>query len=291
MCSSKSVHHVGPFKRFWEPFVVVFQVFCVSHYYIHRENHRMCRLIYHISFLALHSFLMVYTLKTTHHLASSTHKEIPLMSYISFISIAGDFVEHGMANLEPLFTRKHEERMYQLFEEINTIFATKLNYKVDFDALRKEQKKTIGFFIISAIQAFGLSFFSLPTDNFEKFVYLLCRFGAVVIIRVRRCQLSIVINLMQKVLMDLQILLKQLQQNHHQNSVEEMSENINQIRDIYSKLWLIKNQISSCFGWSFITFAMDYCFDFINSSYWGYITIKTYKSTLKTIRKTYHTKI
>ncbi|XP_055303407.1 uncharacterized protein LOC129569037 isoform X2 [Sitodiplosis mosellana] len=89
--------------------------------------------------------------------------------------------------------------------------------------------------------------------------------------------------------MDLQIQLKQLQENYHRNpNNKHIKENIIHLRDIYSKVWLIKNRFSSCFGWSFITFAMDYCFDFINSSYWGYVTIKTYKSTLKTIHVLYY---
>lgn len=288
MCSSQSVHNVpGTFERFWRPFLVFFQVFGVSHYSMYHTNYRIGRFLYHMLIFAIHSFFMILTLRTTHHLASNSYKEIPLMSFISYISIVGDFVEHAMAHLEPLFTKKHEEEMYRLFEQINTIFATKLNHQVDFDALRKMQRKTIGFFIFSSIQAYGLSFFSLPTDGFETFIYLICRAGGVIIIRVRRCQCSIIINLMSNILMDLQILLKQLQENYNSDSDENMSENIIHLRDIYSKVWLIKNRFSSSFGWSFIAFALDYCFDFINSFYWGYITIKTYKSTIKTIRKNF----
>lgn len=285
MRSKKIFQKSGAFERFWKPFVRVFQVFCVSHHSIYHSNQRIRRLVYHISFLAIHSFLMLYTLKTIHHLASPKHKEIPLMSYVSFISITGDFVEHVVAHIEPLFTRKEEEKIYQLFEEINVIFATKLNHVVDFNALRKKQNYTIGFFILSTVQAFGLSFFSLPTGGLNIFFYLLCRAAAVIIIRVRRFQSSIIINLLSNILRDLQILLKQLQENYHQNPDSQTSENIVYLRDIYSKVWLIKNLLSSCFGWSFITFAMDYCFDLINSSYWAYITIKTYKSRMKTIRK------
>lgn len=305
MCSPKNFKP-GAFERFWTPFIRffqvdynetpgtiysfcnfihIFQVFCVSHYSIYHRHGRIYRFLYHIAFFAMHAFIMIYTLRTIHHLASTDFKEIPLMNYVSFMSITGDFVEHAMAHIEPLFTRKQEEEMYRRFEEINTIFATKLNHIVDFEVLRKKQMYTIGFFIASTIQAFGLSFFSLPTGSFNIFFYLLCRAAAVTIIRVRRCQASIIINLLSNILMDVQILLKQLQENYGPNCDRHMSENIIHLRDIYSNVWLLKNSFSCCFGWSFFTFVMDYCFDFINSSYWAYITIKTYKSKIKTIRK------
>lgn len=285
MYSTKNIHTPGAFEKFWKPFVRVFQVFCVSHYSVYHSNQHVGRLIYHILFFAMHFFTMVYTLKATHHLANPNYKEIPLMSVVSYLSISGDLMEHCVAHLEPLFTRRQEEEMYRLFEEIHTIFATKLNHFVDFDVLRKQQNHTIGFFIFSAVQAFGLSFFTLPECAYGIFLYLLARAIGTIIIRVRRIQSSIVINLLSNVLKDVRMLLEQSQENYGQNSNREKRENIVHLRDIYSKSWLIKNRISCCFGWSFITFIMDYCFDFINSSYWAYIIIKTYKSRMKTIRK------
>lgn len=259
----------------------------MSHHCIYNRNQQTWRLIYHILISTLHTLIMVYTLKTTHLLASSRHKEIPLMSIVSFISMAGDFIEHTVAHIEPLFTRKYEEEMYQIFEEINTIFATKLNHVVDYNALRKKQNYTIGFFIFSAMQAFGLSFFSLPTEGLTLCFYLMCRAVSVTIIRVRRCQSSFVINLLSNILMDVQVLLKQLQESYHQSSNKDLSQNIVHLRDIYSKVWLIKNLISRCFGFSLLVFVLDYCCDFINSSYWAYVIIKTYKSKMKILRKTF----
>lgn len=228
---------------------------------------------------------MANTLKTIYYLGSEKHKEMPLMSYVSFISIAGDFVEHSCAHIEPLFTGKKEEEMYRRFEEINTIFARKLNHVVDFDGIWKNQKYTIGFFIVSGIQAFGLSFFSLPTGGFNITIYLICRAAAIIIIRVRRFQSSIIINLMTNTLLDVQILLKQSQENYRQNSNRHISKNIRYLRDIYSNVWLIRKSLSCCFGYSMLTFLMDYCFDFINSSYWAYITINVIDSRLKLARK------
>lgn len=281
MVSSKKHRNFQSFESFWKPYVRVYQVFCVSHYSIYHSNPRIGRFIYYLLFFVMHSLFMVYTLITIYYLGSSRYKATPLMSIVSFISITGDFVEHAVAHLEPLFTRKQEEEIYRQFQEINTIFATKLNHFVDFEALRKKQNYTIGFFILSAIQAFGLSYFTLPTGAFNITLYSFCRAASIVIIRVRRFQSAIIINLLCNILMDVKTLLKQLQENHRHNSCE----NIRYLRDIYSRAYLIKKLLSGCFGWSFITFLMDYCFDFVNSSYWAYITVNFFESPVKILRK------
>lgn len=231
---------------------------------------------------------MIYTLKTIYDLGIDKYKDMPIMALVSYISISGDLVEHVVANIEPLFSKRQEEQMYRLFEEINTIFETKLKHIVDFDALRKEQNYTIGFFALSALQAFGLSFFTCPKGALNASIYLLFRTVTIIIIRVRRFQSCIIINLLSNILKDMQRLLKQSQENYVENSNRNMTKNIVYLRDIYSKAWLIKKSISCCFGFSFITFLMDYCFDFINSSYWAYVTINRYETKIRIMRKIYH---
>lgn len=269
------------FESFWKPYIRIFQVFCVSHYSIYRQpNQGINRLFYHITFLTMHCIAMIYTVKTLYNLRVDRFKEMALMRIVSYISSGGYFLEHAVAHLEPLFTRKHEEEIYKRFEEINTIFTKKLKYNVDFDALRKKQKYTIGFYVLSAIQAFGLSFFTYPMNNFYMLFYLLFRAIATINIRVRRFQTSVIINLLSNILGDVQTLLKRRQEN-----------NIIHLRLIYSKVLLIQKSISCCFGFSFLTFLMNYCFDVIYSSYWAYITINLYGENSRmfnVIRKFHH---
>lgn len=289
MYPSQRAHNPLAFEIFWRPFVRVFQLFGVSHYSIYRSNYNVTGLLYFIGFSTLHILILVFSLKDVHYLGSSKYKQSPLMYYVSFMSISIDFIEHSVAHLEPFFARKHEEEIYRRLNVINEIFAKKLNYIINFDAVRrKHYRDTITFFVISAIVASGLSFFSLPNDGYSTTMFLLSRIGVVTIIRVRRCQASLIINYISNILMDVQILLKRQQEKHSSNSnavASDCSERILHIRDVYSNVWLIKNLISSCFGWSFITFLMDFCFDFINSSYWAYIVIKSYKSKKKLLRK------
>lgn len=145
------------------------------------------------------------------------------------------------------------------------------------------------FFIFSSIMSFSYSFFSLPTNEFDMFVYLLNRILSITIIRVRRCQISFHINALSHILLDLQVLLKRQQKNYRPNSsaatILNSSENIRYLRDIYSNVWLLRNLISNCFGWSFIALLMEFSFDLINSSYWAYMNIKIYESSNMIIRK------
>lgn len=285
MYPSQRAYNPLAFKIFWRPFVRVFQVFCVSHFSIYRSNYKIRNVLYFIVFCTLHISVLLYALKDVHYLGNNKYKKSPLMYYVSLLSIINDLIEHVVAHFESFFVRKQEEEIYRRLDMINHIFATKLNYVVDLDEVRKTHiRDTVVFFVLSAIIATGLSFFTLPNDGYRMSLFLMSRIISVTIIRVRRCQVAIIINYTSSILMDLQILLKRQQKNYSQisnesSNFEEISlncrENLLYIRDIYSNVWLIKNLISSCFGWSFITFLMDFCFDFINSSYWAFIVINT----------------
>lgn len=279
-------------KQFWQPFIRVFQFFCISHYSTFYATNHIHRMIYYVIFSTLHIALMFYTLYSGLHIhlrPNDKHKSSPLMFYVNFASVTGSFITHIVAHLEPFFTRKHEEKIYRKLSEINEIFATKLNYVTDFKIIRKKFLwHTMVFFIFSASLSFAYSFYSLPSNGFDIIVFLLNRILAIVIIRTRRCQMTFLINTLSNILIDLQILLKRQQKNYRPNSTESMacsSENILYLRDIYSNVWLLRNLISKCFGWSFIFLLMEFSFDLINSSYWAYMNIKIYESTNLIIRK------
>lgn len=290
MHQSQGAYNPRAFESFWTPFVRFSQVFCVSHYSTFYRNERVGRIIYFIIFSVLHISLMVYTLLNGLHIQmkpSNKYKTSPLMFYVNFVSVAGNFVTHTVAHLEPFFSRKDEREIYRRLNEINEIFALKLNYVTDFDAIKKKfVRGTMAFFVFTATFSFGYSFFSLPTNDNTIFLFLLNRALAVVVIRTRRIQAAFLINSLSNILIDLQLLLKRQQEDNRQHSTNRSSssKNIQYLRDIYSNVWLIKNLISNCFGWSFITFLFEFSFDLINSSYWTYINIKIYTSKNMIIR-------
>lgn len=292
MYPSKQVHHPRAFEKLWLPFVRVFQYFCVSHFSIYHSNDRIGRLVYFIVFCGLHACFITFTLKSVHLMAMTNFQENELMQYISFMSVAVNFIEHAVAHAEAFFAGNQEALIYEKFEKITKIFANELNYVVDFDTLRRNNiRKTIQFHIFSVLFSFGLSFFSLPTNELSIFFFLLNRAFAATIIRVRRCQISIVVNLLTAVLKDLQILLEAQQRKSHGNIDGQPQplfiscRRIRYLRDVYSDAWHIKNLMSDCFGWSFVTFLMKFSFDLINSCYWAYVTVKTYKNLTKILRK------
>lgn len=291
MHPSKKVYNPKAFQLFWRPFIRFFQAFGVSHYSIFYPNVRICHVLNFIGISALQISLLTYVLikgPRVHFLGSTNFKESPLMNYVSFMSIGGNFLTHCVAHMEPFFTRKHEVELYRRLNEINEIFALKLNYVTDFDTIRKEFiRKTISFFVFASTLSFGYSIFFFPKDLKGMSIFLACRLLSVTVIRSRRCQIAFHVNNLTNILLDLAILLKRQQQTYNHNSSESVNcrENIRYLRDIYSNAWLVKNSLSNCFGWSFITFLLEFSFELINSAYWAYVNIELYKSISKIIRK------
>lgn len=285
MYRSRRAYNPSDFDGFWKPIVRVFQVFCVSHYSIFNTNIHFYGLIYFIAYTLLHIWVMVHTLSHIQiHDTNVKYTGSPLMGYVGLISISGNFITHICANLEAFFTRNDEKDIYRKLREINEIFGTKLNYVVDYHAIRcKYLRTTVIFFIFSASLSFGLSFFSLLNyDNASLF--LSSRVASVIMVRVRRCQIAFHINSLTHILWDLQILLKR-QQKEYRGTNTGSAEKIQYLRDVYSNTWLIKNLISSCFGWSLITLLIEFTTELINFLYWAYINAVVYKSMIKLIRK------
>lgn len=292
MYPSRKVYNPQAFVSFWKPFIRIFQVCCVSHYSLFHSSEHIGRLIYYIIFSSLHILSMIYTLYNgllIQMKPDNKYKESTLMFYVNSISVSGNFLTHVVAHFEPLFTKKYEEDIYHKLNEINEIFALKLNYVTNFDVIRhKFISRTVLFFTITACVSMGYSFYSLPADHhsMNTFLFLMNRAFGVVVIRARRCQLAFLVNMLSNILVDLQILLKRQQKNYRPNSINSgatSSENLRYLRDIYSSVWLLKNLISSCYGWSFISFLLEFSFDLINSSYWAYINIKIYDSSNRII--------
>lgn len=290
MHPSKGAYNPRACEAFWKPFVRFFQVFGVSHYSIFNPNVQIHHILKFIGISALQISLLIYVLingPRVHYIGNANFNESPLMNYVSFMSIGGNFLTHLVAHLEPLLTRKHEIKLYQLLDRINEIFALELNYVTDFQTIRKKFiRQTVSFFVFASTLSFGYSMFFLPMDPRGMSIFLACRLLSVTVIRSRRCQIAFHVNNLTNILNDLQVLLKRQQENYSHNSNESQRENLRYLRDIYSNVWLVKGLLSNCFGWSFITFLLEFSFELINSAYWAYVNMKLYeKSFGKIIRK------
>lgn len=284
MYPSRKAYDPLAFDSFWKPFIRVFQAFGLSHYSILHSQAHVGRLIYFLLLSTCHILLNAYTLKHIHILDKRQYRSSVLMYYVSCLSIIGHFIVHTVAHLEALFSKKQQQEIYQQLREIDSIFVTKLNYVTDFQAYRKKYIcHTGGFFAIAAALPFLCSFFSLPNDN-SIFVFLLSRFVIVLISRVRRCQIAFHINAVTNILMDLTRLLERQQKSSIIETSSKSGENIKYLREIYTNTWSIAMLISCCFGWSCITFLIEFSIDLINSCYWLYINIKTNQPSYKIIR-------
>lgn len=282
MFASKQAYNPRAFESFWKPFVRVFQAFCVSHYSIFNTQFNNVRLLYFVVLSILHICLMINILKYTrphlHIMLNSPHNQ-NLMFYVSLMGLMGNFLTHTVSHLEPLLTKKHEQKVYKKLQEITSIFATKLNYVMDFNAIRREFiHNTVTYLVFDCFLSLGYSILSIPNDAFNIFVYLFTRIVSITIIRARLCFIAFHVNTLTIILRDLKILLKQQQTNYHPDSNESIQngsrEKIQYLRDVYSNVWLLKNLLSSCFGWSFITFLLELTCELINSSYWVYLNIQ-----------------
>lgn len=291
MHPSKKVYSSAAFKQFWRPFVRVFQALGVSHYSIFHSKVRFHCVLNFVGIGVLQISLLIYILingPRVHYIGNANFKESPLMNYVSYMSIGGNFLTHLIAHLEPLFTQRHEVELYRRLHEINEIFVWKLSYVTDFEAIRRNFiRRTVSFFVFASTLSFGYSMFFLPTDAKGMTIFFMCRFLSITVIRARRCQIAFHVNNLTNILNDLAVLVKRQQEfNSHCSSESANSrENIRHLRDIYSNAWLVKNLLSSCFGWSFITFLLEFSFELINSAYWAYVNIKLYNSIGKIVRK------
>lgn len=240
---------------------------------------------------------MLYTLIYGLHIqikpSKQQHRESSLMFYMNFLSMAGNFVTHTIAHAEAFFTQNQEQEIYRRFNIINAVFAREFNYIIDLDAIKREHmQRTVLFYVCSAAVSFVYSFFSLPVAGSDLALFLINRILAVIVIRARRCYAALIVNMQTIILRDLHVLLKRQQQNYRPHPTNrrnvtsaQANEKIQHLRGIYSHIWMINNLISDGFGWSFVTFLMEFAFDLINSSYWAYINIKSNESHNKIVRK------
>lgn len=264
-------------------------MFCVSHYSLYRPKLRKSYLkslpffLYFMTIASAHiSFLTLNLSKGIVHSGHRRHKESPLMFYINCLSIFGTFATHVTTHFETLLSGKKERELHQKLKKIHDIFTNKLNHKTDFKERRaKYVRKTLSVFIFAACLSAASSFIHVPISNHDKYFNQPILIIAVIIIRSRGFHIALFLNIISDTLMDLQFILKEQQIRSRQRppgSSHFKRENIRYIREIYSNVWLIKTTMSDAFGWSLITFLIEFSIEVINSSYWFYINLNKYES-------------
>lgn len=287
---------------FWKPFTRIFQMLCVSHYFVFRPNLRnhlfrsLPFLIYFIIFSSLVISSVVFTsgkgLFIKHNeteIRFSKRGQNQLMYYINSLSIIGSIVVHVAIHVEALFCVKGEEKIYDKFEIISSTFATKFNHSIDYKVRRSKYiRQCVGTTIISILLAAVSSFTTLP--DFHKGIQIHfirpIHIIPVIIIRSRWCYFSIFLSAIGDTLKDLQCLLRKHQiQSFETSNNQRTGEKIRYFREIYSSVLRIIAFMSETFGWSVITFLIEFTFDIINASYWLYMNLHFYGSNNLNLRK------
>lgn len=304
MHSSKNVVNSNGFQDFWKPFTRFFQALCVAHYSIYRQNLRGNRLksvlflMYFLCISAVHISLVVSTMRKglrceneipEHRFAK--HKESAVMYYVNSFTMIGAFVTHLTSHLEPLLCGKREEDIYKELKSIDQIFTSKLNYVIDYKIRRvKYIKHNVGTFVLASILAISSSFTTLPDMYHDKYFLQPILIFAVIINRGRWCYIAFFLNAIADTLDDLQILLIEQQLQSHKQSIEPskcnyVRENIKYLREIYTRVCLVVSSTSDCFGFSLITFLLEFTVEIISACYWLYINFSFYGSMDLNIRK------
>lgn len=281
MYSPQRVYDPRAFDSFWRPIIKIFQVLCLSH----RSIFSVGRLVYFIMFSIVGFLIKIYSLNSVYLHDKHLYKRSQLMCYTSIASIFCHTFVHVIIHLEPFFTKDSQVEIYRRFREIEETFAVKLNHITDFDAIRKRLAFSI-FIYYSAFELWILasSIYYPPADT-NLFLYAFTRFLMTSVNIARRCQIFIHIHYTTNILMNLKVLLVQQHQTYRINSDESTSyKRIQYLRDIYSNVWLIMKLFDRCFGWTLVTFLIEFTIDLINSSYQVYFNIKIYHSIHKTIR-------
>lgn len=252
-------------------------------------------LLYFLSFASIHITFLTLNLKKGIHEGHEhpfmKRRESPLMFYINCLSIFGTFATHITTHLETLFSGRRENEIHQKLKKINDIFATKLNYIIDYKARRiRYVRKTVSVFVFAWLLSAGSSLIRVPISKHDKYFNQPILILAVIIIRSRGCHIALLLSTIADILKDLQFLLREQQIKSHQrlgssSGISYTRENIRYLREIYLNVWLVKTMMSDVFGWSLITFLIEFSIEVINSSYWVYINLNLYGSNSLNIRK------
>lgn len=290
------------FQNFWQPFIRVFQVLCISHYSVFRHNDSKSKifLAYFVVLALCNSVILVVSING----GSSNREDFVfvdgetkfkgshLMYCINALSIFGSLAIHSTISLEVIFVGKQENEICDKLKLIDDIFSTKLNHMMNYKVIRIRYIKIVGIFVFAIILALLCAFSPLPEMYNDKFFMTPLMLIGVIISRARWCQIALYLNIIADNLDELQHLLKRQQIQSYQQMNEETRgtfdpERLRYIREIYSNMWFIVSLMSDCFGWTLLTFLVKITLESINGSYWIYINWNMYGSIALYTRKSY----
>lgn len=287
MESSSSQYDSCRFDAFWKPFIRIFQFLCMSHFSVFRKNlnanqsKKWFLIIYYFIFDTFHIWTITY-LTILGLEPKSQIKKSPLMYYVQCMGVYCNFLTHLTSHVETLLKGKYEVAILDKFREINRMLSVKLHHEIDFNSVRKHFfAETFLVFLLSSLlptlAIFTSSNITGISDN-VRFLHIYEFF----ILYIRGFQIAMMLNFMNYCLRQMQILLKR-QQCDQQTTLYPLKY-IRYYRDIYSNIWLIKNLISDCYGWSLISLLVQFTLILINLPYWIYVNFKVFNSSEFSIR-------
>lgn len=173
MYSSNKAFNSRAFDSFWRPFVRFFQALCLSHYSTFRPDPHFGHLAYFITFSFCNVLTTIYTLHIVWTMDKIQYKNSCLMYYVSCASIIVHVIVYSVGHFEAIATKTQESEIYQKYREIDKIFATKLSYVQDFNAVRKHYVWPVfNYWILSGAASISTSIYSNPTIFYQIQIFL-----------------------------------------------------------------------------------------------------------------------
>lgn len=175
--------------------------------------------------------------------------------------------------METIMKRNTEQKIIDAFKRIDEIFRINLTYNIDYRThWRRQIVKTWLCYIVTTI-VFVSNFF-VPTTIYEpgNFAFS-CTF---IVSRLRVYQFAFYVNAVRDNLDELKQLMRIQHQRVKYNSTRW--KDIQYIRKIYSKIWLLKTLIGERFGYSIILLVIDLMIKMMTSVYWTYMNFNSIQS-------------
>lgn len=292
MPRQRNFPHELDFTHFWNPFVRFFQFLCISHYGILRpelENRRI-KLALHRIFFTLNVLIQLFSVYLFFQFGikmrmrtMARYNRSPVFMYVSVATKLVEIMFFSVIPFETFYNRHNEQMFFETLRDIDDIFR-KLQHFIDYGMHRRRQiRKTWLFFLVIIMFMAADLPVNILVIKPDTFAALIVVFYIFVITRLRVFQVVFYINALCDLLEDLKMLLRRQQHRIKYNSAHWTD--IQSVRKIYTKIWLLKTLISDCFGYSMILFVFDSAVKIINCAYWIYLNLEPSKSKVVKIRE------
>lgn len=280
------------FSHFARPFVLIFQLFGLSHYGLSRPdvtNHRLklnllrTYLIVHVVF---HATIVYYSSAVGVTIRLHGMEDYHISTFCVIVNVwsrCSEILSFLLIPIETYFKRKSEQQIFETIECIDALLQQKMKYDVDNRMrCRRQLVRTWLWFVVSvAILTTSLSI-SVPLDMSNRSYGISVMLFTLFILRLRIFQTAFFINAVIGLLDDLKMAMQRQQQRFKYNIAGWRD--IQYARKIYSKIWLLRILISECYGVSMIFFVTDSSAKLVTSAYWIFLNSQSVQSTVLDIR-------